>query len=116
MIIEKLPALFNAESDDRSRAATLRIGEEGGMAVYTFTVMTPRLIRMGGSGDNAVGLFLDGRWETFTASGLSSRPDASVSVEILENNNKRSRYRIRIAVSGKVPQSLEAMAESLRFV
>ena len=113
MVIERLPAVVDFESGDPGRAAVLRIGEEGGNSIYMFTVLTPELIRMGNEDDNSVSLFLDGKWERFTASGLSSRSDASVSVTILENNNKRSRYRVRIEIPGPVPADLQAKAEGL---
>ncbi len=110
----KIPAVVNFESEEDDRKAVLRIGEEDGKAIYTFTVLTPRLIRMKDWNiDNTVSLLLDGRWESFTASGLSTLADAEVSAEILENNNKRSRYRIRIAIPGSVPGTLKAKAESL---
>lgn len=114
MDIRRLPAVASFCSDDESRQAVLRIGEEGGKAVYTFTVLTPHLVRMRDwNVDNKVSLFLDGKWESFTPSGLSTIDGASVHSEILENNNKRSRYRIRIEIAGHVPASIQAMAETL---
>ena len=112
MRIGKLPAMLIFDGDGE-RDAVLRIGEEDGCAVYAFTVRTPRLIRMGGDDDNSVQLFLSGRWECFTAAGASSYPEASVTVEILENNNKRSRYRLRIMIPGRVPDEIMAKAETL---
>ena len=114
MDICRLPAVIDFESDDDSRQAVLRIGEEDGKGIYTFTVLTPRLLRMKDWNiDNAVSLFLDGKWESFTPSGLSTLGSASISTEILENSNKRSRYRIRIEIEGKVPSSIKAKAETL---
>ena len=116
MKIDKLPAVINAENADGSAKAVLRIGEEDGKGIYMFTVRTERLIRMKDwREDNAVSLLLDGKWESFTASGLSTRDDARLSIEILENCNKGSRYRIRIEIPGSVPSSIEAKAEGISF-
>ena len=114
MRIDNLPAVFMFEGNEE-RDAVLRIGKEDGCMVYSFTVRTPRLIRMGCPDDNSVQLFLSGRWERFTATGASTLPDADVSVEILENNNKRSRYRIRIVLPGDMPDEIRARAETLEI-
>ena len=112
MRLADLPAMLIFEGDGE-RDAVLRIGEEDGFSVYTFTVRTPRLIRMGGDDDNSVQLFLSGRWERFTGAGASTLADASVSVEILENSNKRSRYRLKVVIPGNVPEEIMARAETL---
>ncbi len=111
MVIEKLPVVAMFESDGK-REAVLRIGESEGRAIYSFTVLTPFLRRMGDQDDNAVSLLLNGKWENFTVSGKSTCP-ALIKTEILENNNKRSRYRITITLDGAVPSSLDAKAEGL---
>ena len=112
MRISGLPFVYIFESDDPGREAVLRIGEENGMTVYRFTVRTPLLIRMGDENDSHADLFLGGRWESFYASRRSTM-DIVPEVEILENNNRTSRYRMTIRIPSLCPEEIKARAEGL---
>ena len=110
MQIESLPIMLLFPDSDDTHKAVLRADGAGGAVRFSVTVETPRLTRMGASGDNAISVTVDGICHAFTASGISDIPSR---VEILENNNKRSRYRISFSIEAAVPFSLSADAEGL---
>ncbi len=98
------------DGDDMHKAV-MRIDEKDGIR-FSFTVETPVLIRMKGSDDNRIVCEINGNRHSFTASGLSDT-EIVPAVEILENSNKRSRYRITFTMDLQLPFELRAWAEDL---
>ena len=110
--IEKTPISFSFKPDNK-RSGTLTIKEEDTKGIYIFEITTPVLYRMKDERDNRVSLYLNGRWETFTTGLYSSLEDASLSLTLLENNNKRSRYILKIETPQVLPIEIDAKAEGL---
>ena len=78
------------------KSATLLASCTNDGYVYDFEVTTDYLYRMKNRDDNFVELLFEGKWHYFTASCLSDLSDCDISFVLLENNNKRSRYRLSI--------------------
>ncbi len=102
--------LFNEKEDDLF-LASLKVYKEGRSTVFEFTVQTKRLYRMKDpSLDNRVELSVNrGKLYYFTPSMLTDSP-YSFDVTLLENNNKKSRYKIKVYVDENV-ESYSAIAE-----
>ena len=101
---------LNRFENANNRKATLKAFADNGKHSYEFEVETPILFRMRDEGDNKVELLFSDGWHSFYASTLSTKKEAEVSVQLLENNNKRSRYLISIA---SVDMAFDAKAEGL---
>ena len=101
---------LNKFESANNRKATLKAVSENSKYNYEFEVETPILFRMKNENDNKVELLFSDGWHSFYASGISSKDGVEVSVKLLENNNKRSRYIINIASSDI---AFDAKAEGL---
>ena len=100
------------DSDGAHKALMRAESAEDGTG-FTFTMETPFLQRMGSDDDNGVSLAVDGTRYCFKADGRGPLPS---SVTILENSNKRSRYRISFTLPVRVPFTLSAEAEGLELI
>ena len=89
------------------RGAELSVSEENGKYRYVFTVTTDVLYRMKSEEDNKVKLKIDGVWYFFAPSLISDYPSLEIDAAILENNNKRSRYKVAFTLD-KLAEDAEA--------
>lgn len=104
------------EGNDEIKAK-LVVSELDSFYKYVFTIQTPLLYRMKNSSDNKVELMLaDGKWYSFYASLISEIEDAELALELLENNNKRNRYRLIIKLPVSYGLAIDARAEGLSLL
>lgn len=101
---------INLFSSEGIRNAVLRASLVDGVYAYSFTIQTEKLFRMKSENDNKAELLIDGNWHYFTASCLSDFPNCKIESILLENNNKRSRYRLNIKLDKR---AMDAKAEGL---
>lgn len=104
---------LNLFTADGINNAVLRANIEDSTYSYSFTIQTESLYRMKSESDNKAELLIDGAWYYFTASCLSNYPNCDVECTILENNNRKSRYRLNFKLD-KMAQ--DAKAEGLALL
>lgn len=113
MRVEEIPFSILFPESDGHHKAVLRAVPDGDDIRFLITAETPFLQRMGWDDDNSISVTIDGKSLSFRPSG---KGDIPFSTEILENNNKRSRYRISFSVPVRIPFELEARAEGLEII
>lgn len=112
--IDKLPFALKCITKE-GNPASLTIARDGNKTIYTFDVITKTLYRMGDDRDNKVELLLNGKWELFTPALNTTCEKADLKLEMLENNNKRSHYRLIISIEEDVPDEISARIEGVEI-